>query len=93
VLVTLRAADMNIPVGFLYDRPLAIDPVTSDAEWVIPRSDLVDETVIARAHGTGKKVAVWTVNYAEQMGQLARWDVDAIISDETELLVRMVDGV
>jgi hypothetical protein len=31
---------------------------------------------------------VWTVNRAERMREFAAWGVDAIISDETELLVR-----
>jgi glycerophosphoryl diester phosphodiesterase len=31
---------------------------------------------------------VWTVNRAEHMRQFEAWGVDAIISDETELLVR-----
>ena len=39
-------------------------------------------------HRTGKQVFVWTVNRAEDMVRLAKWGVDAIISDDTELLVR-----
>jgi glycerophosphoryl diester phosphodiesterase len=31
---------------------------------------------------------VWAVNRAEQMREFAAWGVDAVISDETELLVR-----
>lgn len=31
---------------------------------------------------------VWTVNRAARMRDLAQWGVDAIISDETELMVR-----
>jgi len=31
---------------------------------------------------------VWTVNSAVRMREFAAWGVDAIISDETELLAR-----
>jgi glycerophosphoryl diester phosphodiesterase len=34
---------------------------------------------------------VWTVNRAERMREFAGWGVDAIISDETELLVGSID--
>jgi glycerophosphoryl diester phosphodiesterase len=30
---------------------------------------------------------VWTVNRSERMREFSEWGVDAIISDETELLV------
>ncbi len=40
-------------------------------------------------HAAGKKIMVWTVNRAERMRVLAEWGVDAIISDDTELLVRL----
>ena len=35
---------------------------------------------------------VWTVNRAERMREFAEWGVDAIISDETELLVLAAIG-
>ena len=58
------------------------------AEWVIPHFDLADRELIELVHAAGKKIMVWTVNRAERMRELAAWGVDAIISDETELLVR-----
>jgi glycerophosphoryl diester phosphodiesterase len=44
--------------------------------------------LVEQVHAAGKKVMVWTVNRAERMREFAAWGVDAIISDETELLVR-----
>ena len=44
--------------------------------------------MIELVHAAGKKIMVWTVNRAERMREFAEWGVDAIISDETELLVR-----
>lgn len=58
--------------------------------WVIPHLDLVHGELINQAHAEGAKVMVWTVNHADEMQQLAAWGVDAIISDETEILVQSV---
>ena len=58
------------------------------AEWVIPQFKLVDEELVELVHAAGKRIMVWTVNGAEIMREIAEWGVDAIISDETGLLVR-----
>ena len=58
------------------------------AEWVIPQFKLADGELVERVHAAGKRIMVWTVNRAERMREFAAWGVDAIISDETELLVR-----
>jgi glycerophosphoryl diester phosphodiesterase len=55
--------------------------------WVIPQFELVDQALIEEVHASGKKIMVWTVNRAEDIRRFAEWGVDAIISDETELLV------
>ena len=62
------------------------------AEWVIPRVDLADQALVELVHATGKRIMVWTVNRDENMRELAQWGVDAMISDETELLVRSLSG-
>jgi len=36
----------------------------------------------------GKKIMVWTVKDRERVMELAAWGVDAMLSDETEMLVR-----
>jgi glycerophosphoryl diester phosphodiesterase len=58
------------------------------AEWVIPQFKLADVKLVELVHAAGKRIMVWTVNRAERMGEFAEWGVDAIISDETELLGR-----
>ena len=57
-------------------------------EWVIPHYKLVDRELIEMVHAAGKRILVWTVNRAGHMREFTEWGVDAIISDETELLVR-----
>ena len=58
------------------------------AEWVIPQFKLADRELVELVHAAGKRIMVWTVNRADRMREFAAWGVDAVISDETELLVR-----
>jgi glycerophosphoryl diester phosphodiesterase len=55
---------------------------------VIPQFALVDRQLVELVHAAGKKIMVWTVNRSERMREFAEWGVDAMISDETELLIR-----
>jgi len=43
---------------------------------------------VREAHDAGKVLFAWTVNDKASMLRLADWEVDGIISDNTELLVR-----
>ncbi len=88
-LAAVHEVDASIPLGFLWDEPNIQPPPELPVAWLIPRADFLSKELVDRAHAaTQKKVMVWTVNRADQMRQLAEWGVDAIISDETELLIR-----
>ena len=91
VLSAIHVLDTSIPLGLLCESraQLRLWP-QSPAEWVIPQVELVDRELIDQAHSSGKKVVVWTVNRAEKIRQLSSWGVDAIISDETELIAQVV---
>ncbi|KAJ9094631.1 hypothetical protein QFC19_007844 [Naganishia cerealis] len=41
----------------------------------------------------GKKIAVWTVNDAEEMKECLRWGVQAVITDNPDVTVALVDKV
>jgi glycerophosphoryl diester phosphodiesterase len=89
VLVAVRSVDPGGPLGFLCEtRRQLRDWREASTEWVIPQHELADRELVELLHAAGKKVMVWTVNRAERMRVSAEWGVDAIISDETELLVR-----
>jgi glycerophosphoryl diester phosphodiesterase len=91
VLHSIHALDAAIPLGFLCDARGELRGWRDiPAEWVIPRVDLVDRELVDGVHAAGRKIMVWTVNRAERMVELAEWGVDAIISDETELLRRVL---
>ncbi len=90
VLNEVHRLDPNIPLGFLYDRQAQLPPPTLPLAWVIPHFKLVDEKLVEEVHASGQKMMTWTVNRGADLSRLAGWAVDAIISDETELLVQAV---
>jgi glycerophosphoryl diester phosphodiesterase len=91
VLTAIHGLDPAIPLGFLCDKKSQLRSWPERAaEWVIPHFDLVDRELVELVHSAARKIMVWTVNRAERMREFAAWDVDAIISDETESLVRSV---
>jgi glycerophosphoryl diester phosphodiesterase len=89
VLGAVRELDSTVPLGLLCDsRDQLRGWHETSAEWVIPHFKLADAGLVEQVHAAGKKVMVWTVNRPARMGEFAEWGVEAIISDETELLVR-----
>jgi glycerophosphoryl diester phosphodiesterase len=89
VLTAIHDFDPTIPLGFLCDsRDQLRGWRETPAEWVIPQYRLANRELVELVQAAGKKAMVWTVNHASRMREFAAWDVDAIISDETELLVR-----
>ncbi len=89
VLTAIYDHDASVPLGFLCDTADQLSGWRqSPAEWVIPQFKLVDGELIEAVHAAGKKIMVWTVNRAERIREMAECGADAIISDETELLVR-----
>ncbi len=90
-LTAIHDRDPAIPLGFLCDGRDALRAWReSPAEWVIPHCKLVNAELVKQVHAAGKKMMVWTVNRAGQMREMAAWGVDAMISDETEVMVKTV---
>ncbi|MFZ3263740.1 MAG: glycerophosphodiester phosphodiesterase [Terriglobales bacterium] len=87
-LSAVHAVDTTVPLGFLWDEGNKTPPKSPPIAWLIPRVDWADPKLVEQAHADGKKVMVWTVNRGDEMRRMSEWDVDAIISDETDLLVR-----
>ena len=87
-LTAVQRLDGVIPLGFLCDEE--VDGADGNCRWRgrFRSSTWWDRELVERAHGAGTKIMVWTVNRVDEMRRLAEWGVDAIISDETELLVR-----
>jgi glycerophosphoryl diester phosphodiesterase len=88
VLAAIHDLDRAVSLGFLCDTPDKLRGWRQmPAEWVIPQFKLTDRELVELVHAEGRRIMVWTVNRAERMREFTGWGVDAIISDETELLV------
>lgn len=89
VLRSLHARATDVPLGFICDS-LRYLPLWRElpVAVVIPQYGLVDDRLVADAHGAGKQLFVWTVNREGEMRRMAELGVDGIISDDTRLLCR-----
>jgi glycerophosphoryl diester phosphodiesterase len=89
VLTAIHELNPAIPLGLLCDTPSQLRGWRQiSAEWVIPQFELANRKSIGLIHAAGKRIMVWTVNGVERMRKFREWGADAIISDETELLIR-----
>lgn len=84
----------HVPLGLICENRAQLTAWQSlPVSCVIPHYRLVDENLVRTLHAAAKKVLVWMVNETEQMRRLASWQVDALISDDTELLVKVGRGL
>ncbi len=89
VVRNIRWRDPEIPTGFICDKKAELARwSTLPVSVVIPKHSLADRKLIEEVHAAGRKLFVWTVNREREMRRLAEWGVDALISDDTRLLVR-----
>ena len=89
VLQVIHSLEPSISLGLICDRQPMLELWQEiPCAVVIPERSLVLQSLIDAIHAGGKKVFVWTVNQEEEMLRLAKAGVDAIISDDTELLGR-----
>jgi glycerophosphoryl diester phosphodiesterase len=88
VLRRFHELDPTLPLGYICkDRNLLPQWRALPVQIVIPHAKLVSHLLVRELHEAGKQVFTWTVNRESEMRRLALWGVDAIISDDTELLV------
>jgi glycerophosphoryl diester phosphodiesterase len=94
VLRELRARDAEVPLGFVTRQRKGFAAWERlDAQLglqvLVANHKLVSRELIDDVHAAGKQIFVWTVNRERQMLRLAEMGVDALISDNTELLGRV----
>ena len=87
VLKTLSALESGLPLGLICETKAQLQRWPKlPVRFVIPHYKLVRRSLIRELHRANKKVLVWTVNRSRAMQQFSDWEVDGIISDDTELL-------
>jgi len=91
VLLTLSDLNADIPLGMICETQSQLAGWKSlPVQCVIPHYSLVEANLCETVHAAGKKIFVWTVNRREMMTHFRDMGVDAIISDETKLLVEVL---
>jgi len=91
VVADLKARSGTVPLGIICDRAKQLEEAQKlPVEYVIPHDSLVTRQMVEATHARRRRIFVWTVNDPNRMRQLATWGVDAIISDNTELLTRTI---
>lgn len=91
VLRRLHELNPEIPLGWICDdRELLPQWHGLPCQVLVAHFSLTGKELIEAAHSAGKKLFVWTLNREEEMRRFAGWGADAIISDDTELLGRVL---
>jgi glycerophosphoryl diester phosphodiesterase len=89
VIMELKARSAVVPTGIICQKASQLMRWRElPAEYIIVHYSLLTRRLVRLIHATGRKVFVWTVNDAKSMLRLANWEVDGIISDHTQLLVK-----
>lgn len=94
VVRRLHALDNSLVLGTLAQtrwqlRRWRILPV----RYVVPHYRLLTRRLVEKIHAENKKVVTWTVNDPRQMLRAAAMGVDAIISDDPQLLVKTLGSL
>ena len=91
VLLRIATEDANVPVGLICEtlRQLRRWPKLP-IRAVIMNWRLVEKSLIDELHSARLQVFIWTVNRRREMERLRDLGVDAIISDDTKLLVETI---
>jgi len=88
VILEVVARSAKIPVGIICEKSSQLARWSKlPVEYVIAHHSLVKPKLVEEIHQAGRKIIVWTVNDARSMQRLADLEVDAIVSDNTQLLV------
>jgi glycerophosphoryl diester phosphodiesterase len=93
VLSALHRCDHNSPLGLICETAKQMeDGHRLRLTHLIPHYKLITPALIAECHAAQKQVFAWTVNSEKKMLELQDWGVDAIISDDTQLLMATIGG-
>lgn len=91
VLKSVHASAKKIPLGLICENVRQLrrwDSLPIDV--VMVHRKLAKNELIEELHSAGKRIFVWTVNRPTEMRRLAELGVDALISDDTLLLARVL---
>jgi glycerophosphoryl diester phosphodiesterase len=89
VVMEMEARSASVCIGIICENESQLAPWPElPVDYVIAHHSLVNEKLVHEVQWARRKILVWTVNDRESMLRFARWGVDGLISDETELLAQ-----
>jgi len=84
----------NLPAGLICRTQEQLSEFEAvNADVLVAHFSLITPKLVKGIHSLGKSVFAWTVNDASKMDALAGMGVDAIISDDTRLMVERLRPV
>jgi len=92
----MHRVDPSLPCGWLFfqitDPVAAIErAVAHEMAAIHPYDNLVDASMVRRAHDAGLRVNVWTVDDPERITALIEMGIDGICTNVPEVARRLVD--
>lgn len=92
-LAAVRGADPDLATGYLVlspEEPVdAVEAALSAGHCAVnPWDPCVTAATIARCHGAGLEVNVWTVDDPDRIRQLADWGADSVITNRPAVALR-----
>lgn len=92
VLIDVHTMDPDISVGYLYvrgsDKHLNT-AINLGCDWIHPHHRFLTEDHVNIAQKSGMKVAPWTVNSINHIMRILHLNVDAIITDDPPLVMKL----
>jgi glycerophosphoryl diester phosphodiesterase len=95
-LAELRRVDASIMMGFLADEPgtdHVKDTLELGARQLCPKSSLITQELVERAHGADLQVATWTVDDIEEMKRVIAAGVDGIMTNFPDRLRALIEDM
>lgn len=93
VLEALSALAQSYPLGYICKQPKHVGRwKTLPVSHAVLHFNAVPDALLGEISTAGKKLVVWTVNEELELRRFAGLGVDGIISDDTRLMARVLDG-
>jgi glycerophosphoryl diester phosphodiesterase len=80
----------KIKVGLIFDKMPEYDVFLTDWDLVSVNHKLITKEFVQQAHQAGKAVHVWTVNEPELIKKMIECEVDCIITNSPEILLKVI---
>jgi len=86
----MSTVDLSLNATKPHDQYVAEVVQQTGADYIMPSSAGVSDLLVNSVHAAGLKIGVWTVNSASEMRRMADWGVDAITTNNPDVLKQVL---